>query len=340
MAYSGDPGAIFDWPWFGLTEDVRPRARARLADGAQIALATLVSARGSSPRPVGSRMLIDSEGVPEGYVSGGCVEAAVAGFALEAMAAGAPRLITLGAGSAYVDVRLPCGGAIDLYIEPLAPNDPIVAPWLAAEARREAGLWLADLASGARAFIGPHDAPPSDLHEAAALALTNAMPALRVGAAFFRREEPRLRLIVIGGDPVALALLRIAQSMGVETHLVRDAGPSSGPPGVSYAAEEPGVALPRLGVDCWTAVITTTHDLERDAAAITAALAANALYVGALGSKRRAPERAEALRATGLDDGEIARLRSPIGLEIGAASPFEIALATFADIIAARRGAR
>jgi xanthine dehydrogenase accessory factor len=337
MPDSGDPSEIFDWPWFGLKEDVRPAARAGLAAGAPITLATLVETRGSSPRPLGSRMLIDSQGAPEGYVSGGCVEASVAGFAAAVLETGTPHLVTLGAGSPYVDIRLPCGGSIDLYIERVTPDDPIVTPWLGALAARTPGVWLADVKTNARAFIGPGDGPPSDLQDAFTLAENNPVPAARVGDAFFRRDEPALRLIVVGGDPVALALLKLAEAMDWEAHLVRDAGPAEGPPGVSYAPEDPAIALPKLGVDPWTAVITTTHDLERDAAAIVAALGARALYVGALGSKRRIPERTETLKSMGLADDEIARIRSPIGIDIGATSPYEIALATMADVIAVRR---
>lgn len=335
----GNPTDIFEWPWFGLTEDVRPTARARLSAGRPIALATLVDMRGSSPRPVGSRMLIDANGVPEGYVSGGCVEASVASFALDVLKDGKPRLITLGAGSQYVDIRLPCGGSIDLYIERITPDDPIVTPWLTAMAKREAGVWLADVKTGARAFIAAGDGPPSDLQDAFTLAENNLVPAARMGDAFFRRDEPALRVIVVGGDPVSLALMKLAEAMEIEAHLVRDAGPSEGPPGISYAPEDPAIALPKLGVDPWTAVITTTHDLERDASAIVAALNADALYVGALGSKRRIPERTEALKAMGVSAEKIARIRSPIGIDIGATSPYEIALATMADVIAARRGA-
>ncbi len=333
-----DPADIFDWPWFGLVEDIRPTARAKLAAGRPIALATLVETRGSSPRPLGSRMLIDASGAPEGYVSGGCVEASVASFAQEVIKSGEPRLITLGTGSPYVDIRLPCGGSIDLYIERIAPDDPIVTPWLTAMAERKVGYWLANTKTNARAFVTDLNAAPADLQEAATLA-ANGEPASRYGDAFVRRDEPATRLIVVGGDPVALALLRQAEAMEIETHLVRDAGPSTGPEGASYAAESPATALPRLGVDPYTAVITTTHDLERDSAAITAGLNANALYVGALGSRRRIADRNDALKSMGVSEDKLARIRSPIGVNIGAASPHEIALATLADIVAVRRGA-
>ena len=152
----GNPTDIFEWPWFGLTEDVRPTARARLSAGRPIALATLVDMRGSSPRPVGSRMLIDANGVPEGYVSGGCVEASVASFALDVLKDGKPRLITLGAGSQYVDIRLPCGGSIDLYIERITPDDPdLKIPhmgWNALRLLRDHPL-LAGIASGDHAYF-------------------------------------------------------------------------------------------------------------------------------------------------------------------------------------------
>jgi xanthine dehydrogenase accessory factor len=237
-----------------------------------------------------------------------------------------------------VDIRLPCGGSIDLWIERLTPDDPIVTPWLTAMAERKAGYWLANTKTGARAFVTDLANIPADLKEAAALAAAG-QPAAREGDAFVRRDEPMTRLIVVGGDPVALALLKLAKTMNIEAHLVRDAGPSEGPEGASYAAENPATALPRLGVDPFTAVITTTHDLERDSAAIIAGLNADALYVGALGSRRRVSDRNEALAAMGVSADKLARIRSPIGVNIGASSPYEIALATIADIVAVRRGA-
>jgi xanthine dehydrogenase accessory factor len=106
---------------------------------------------------------------------------------------------------------------------------------------------------------------------------------------------------------------------------------------LAYVDDDPATALRRLGVDRWTAVVSTTHDAGLDEGALAAALRGGALYVGALGSRRRAPERRQRLAELGLDQAEIARVRSPVGLRIGAASPYEIAIAILADIVRVRR---
>ena len=333
-----EPPGLFDWPFFGLADDIRAAAAAEFARGRPVALATLVQVTGGAPRPLGARMLADADGMPAGYVSGGCVEGAAAEWGREVIASGAPRRVVLGAGSPYVDIQLPCGGAIELYIEKVAPDDAIVAPWLDGLTDRRERWWLADLASGARA-ISTEDEPSGPLAPAAALVKDAKGDAVRAGELFARREAPRLRLALIGGDPVALALAQLGAAMGAETMLIRDRGPRSGPPGlaITYVSDDPGAALTRLGVDRWTAVISTTHDLEVDESALAAALAANALYVGALGSRRRAPERLARLRKLGAPEADIARVRSPVGLSIGATSPYEIAVAVLADIVRVRR---
>jgi xanthine dehydrogenase accessory factor len=121
--------------------------------------------------------------------------------------------------------------------------------------------------------------------------------------------------------------------------LIRDRGPAAAPPGlhVHYIDADPAVSLAMLQLDRWTAVVSTTHELEQDEGALAVALSADALYVGALGSRRRLPSRQGGLRALGMTDVQIARVRSPVGLAIGASSPFEIAIAVLADIVRVRR---
>jgi xanthine dehydrogenase accessory factor len=333
-----DIGSQFDWPFFGLAEDVRDAAAAEFRRGRPIALATLVSVVGGAPRPLGSRMLTNADGVPAGYVSGGCVEGAAAEWAKDVIATGRPRRVALGAGSPFVDIQLPCGGAIELFIEKIEPDDPIVGPWLSGLADRRERWWFADLDTGARAVVEDLDGDEPRWNAQRDLARGGA-DAAREGAAFVRREAPRLRLALIGGDPVTLALAQLAGVVGAETILIRDRGPREGPPGLklAYVDDDPATALRRLGVDRWTAVVSTTHDAGLDEGALAAALRGGALYVGALGSRRRAPERRQRLAELGLDQAEIARVRSPVGLRIGAASPYEIAIAILADIVRVRR---
>jgi xanthine dehydrogenase accessory factor len=335
-----DPGTRFDWPLFGLTEDVREAAAGELSRGRPVALATLVGVRGGAPRPLGARMLADADGAPAGYVSGGCVEGAVAEWGREVIASGETRRVWLGAGSPFVDIQLTCGGAIEIYIERVAPDDPLVRPWLSGLTDRADRWWLADLSSGARAVAETLDGPaPRGLESALALAQSCTRDAAREGELFVRREAPRLRLVLVGGDPVALALAQLAGAMGIEAVLIRDRGPAAPPPGLSvhYIDADPAVSLAMLQLDRWTAVVSTTHEVEEDEGALAVALSAGALYVGALGSRRRAPARKAGLRALGMSEAQVARVRSPVGLAIGAASPFEIAIAVLADIVRVRR---
>lgn len=335
-----DPGTRFDWPLFGLTEDIREAAAGEFRRGRPVAVATLVGIRGGAPRPLGARMLSDADGVPAGYVSGGCVEGAVAGWGQEVIASGKPRRIWLGTGSPFVDIQLTCGGGIEVHIERVTPDDPIVRPWLSGLADRAERWWLADLASDARGVAEALDGPaPSGLEDALALARRTTRDAAREEELFVRREAPRLRLVLVGGDPVALALAQLSGSMGMEAVLIRDRGPSAPPPGmhVHYIDADPAVTLAMLQLDRWTAVVSTTHEVEQDEGALAVALSAGALYVGALGSRRRSPARKEGLRALGMTEAQIAQVRSPVGLAIGASTPFEIAIAVLADIVRIRR---
>ena len=143
--------------------------------------------------------------------------------------------------------------------------------------------------------------------------------------------------MVVGGDPTALATADLAVRMGYETHLVRPRGPEAPPPipGATYHRQAPEHALDAVPLDAWTAVAVATHDLEVDEAALVAALASEAGYVGVLGARRRLPERLARLRSLGVDEAALARLHAPIGLDLGGKAPFEIAVAILAEVVAA-----
>ena len=157
------------------------------------------------------------------------------------------------------------------------------------------------------------------------------------GPAIFRRHAPASRLVVVGGDPITLAIARLAVDAGFETALVRPKGPAAPPPlpGVRYFRGEPAEAFETLGLDAWTAVAIATHDIDIDHDALLAVLPSAAGYVGALGSRRRLPERLARLRADGLEEAAIGRLNAPIGLNIGARAPWEVAVSVIAEVIQA-----
>lgn len=160
--------------------------------------------------------------------------------------------------------------------------------------------------------------------------------------AFARRFDPAPRLIVLGSDPTALAIAALGAQSGCETTLVRPKGPIAPPPltGVAYRRDEPAEALASVGLDPWTAVAVATHDAELDHAALMIALPSRAFYVGALGARRRLPDRQIGLRAAGLADSDVARLHAPIGLDIGGKAPWEVAIAVLAEITAERERRR
>ena len=326
-----------DWPEFGLQDDVRPGLQALIEAGEPCALATLFAAEGGSPRGIGTQMLFAAHAV-SGYLSGGCVEADVAIHADAVLADGRPRRLVYGRGGP-ADVRLPCGGRIEVLLERLTPDDPAARKLVRLFRDRVPALWLTD--GAARACLAPDDRPdtlPQALRGAWAAALAGG-PCGAESDAVFRRFDPTQRLVVIGADPPALAMAAMGAQVGFETTLVRPKGPARPPPGhgVAYLRSAPAEALAEVGLDPWTAVAVATHDPELDDPALACALQSTAGYVGVLGSRRRLPERLERLRDLGVGEAKLARLRAPIGLALAGKSPWEIAVSVIGEIIQCAR---
>jgi xanthine dehydrogenase accessory factor len=306
-----------DWPVFGLGDDARPAMRLARAAGETLALATIVALDGGGPRPVGTQMTV-GQSQASGFLSGGCLEGDVVSHAAAVLAEGAPRRLVYGEGSPWPDIRLLCGARIEVQLERIAPDDAATQILLDLMQARVPALWLSD---GTRRACGPADAPPRAWQ-----------------GAFKRPHDPVCRLIVLGSDPTALAIAALGAQAGCETTLVRPRGPTEPPPltGVAYSRSEPAQALDAIGLDPWTAVAVATHDAELDHAALAKALPSAAFYVGALGARRRLPERQAWLAAAGLAEAGIARLHAPIGLDIGGKAPWEVAIAVLAEITAER----
>lgn len=300
----------------GMADDARPALSAALSRG-PAALATIVALGGGGPRPVGAQMVF-GENIISGFLSGGCIEADVEVHARACLKDGRPRRLVYGEGSPWPDIRLLCGARIEILVEKIAPGDPAVTGLLAlAEARRPAH-WISD---------GVHR-------------VCSDMAVLAGPESFGRTYDPIPRLIVLGGDPTALAVASLGAQSGFETHLVRPKGPSTPPPlaGVAYHREGAETALAAIGLDAWTAVAVCGHDLELDHAALLTALPSPAPYVGLLGARRRLPERLARLKASGLTERDFAKLRAPIGLDLGGKAPFEVAVAVIGEIMATRHG--
>jgi xanthine dehydrogenase accessory factor len=321
---------------FGAQSDVRPALQDALARGRCAILGTMHTHEGAAPLGDGAQILFDG-GAAAGFLSGGCVEGDVILQAQAALADGAPRRLIYGRGGPP-DIQLMCGSRIDVLLERIAPDDAAARRLLALTEARQPAIWLTD--GRVRACLAQDeggDGLPPALREALSLATQAPIASGAAGQAVFRRYAPRMRLVVVGGDPITLAIARLALEAGFETALVRPKGPSAPPPlpGVRYFRGEPAEAFDALGLDAWTAVAIATHDIDIDHDALCAVLPSQAGYVGALGSRRRLPDRIARLKAAGQSDADIATLHAPIGLNIGARAPWEVAVSVVAEVIQA-----
>ena len=305
-----------DWPLYGMVDDARPALRAALLAG-PAALATIVALGGGGPRPVGTQMVFGKNGV-SGFLSGGCIEADVEGHALACLEDGALRRLVYGQGSPWPDIRLLCGARIEILVERILPGDAAVATLLRLADDRMPAFWASD--GEMRQCMEEPIAPWK--------------------GAFERAYDPAPRLVVVGGDPTSLAVASLGVQSGFETFLIRPKGPASPPPlpDVTYSRDAVDDALSDLGLDAWTAVAICGHDMDIDHAALLTALPSDAPYVGLLGARRRLGERLERLKAAGLTDRDLAKLRAPIGLDLGGKAPFEVAVAVIGEIVATRHG--
>lgn len=344
--------------------ELLPDLRAWQADAVGIGRATLIRAFHSSPRRPGAVLLAADDGRIAGSVSGGCVEGAVADEVRRARRDGHARVIRYGISDALAwDVGLACGGIIDVLVEPEVRPEAIAAA--DAAARGEAG--------GALLIPLPADAPGDELvpvetgageppppaqlvraPEEAPAALRNAVrAALTDDVASVTRVDDHQwfveafaappRLVVVGAVHAALPLLRYARELGYRTVLVDRR--------TTFASEErttdadevhlawPDDAFATLGLHAGDSVAILSHDAKLDEPAIVGALRAGCRYVGAIGSRKTQAERRDRLLAAGASEPELARLRGPIGLDLGGREPAEVALAVMAEIIADRHGA-
>ena len=318
-----------------------------LAEGRGVAIATVLQTWGSAPQPVGSQLLIDADGNFLGSVSGGCVEAEVVAQASDVIATGAPKELEFGVeDNTAWKVGLACGGVIRVFVEPLVAGSPdgVLHRLLRdVEARREVAL-ITNLGTGARSLAHSSGDLGQDLAPVLqeAFRRDKSMPvAGDDGELFINVFNPTPRLIVVGAVHIAQQLVPMARALGHEV-VVLD-------PRSAFATEErfgdtrivrewPDEALPETGLDARTAVIALAHDPKIDDPALILALASDAFYVGALGSRKTNAKRVERLVQAGVPAADIERIHAPIGLDIGAQGAAEIALSIVAEITAVQRG--
>jgi xanthine dehydrogenase accessory factor len=325
-------------------KDTLSTARRWLDEFEQVALATVVSTWGSSPVPVGGQLAVGPNGQFEGTVSGGCVEVEVITEAADVLIRDQPKLLEFGVTEDVAwRAGLPCGGAISIYIEPLQleRDASYLDKILAALGARASLAVLTTLATGERRLFEPPGPMPAEIASCLHLGESRLLD-LGAGQAFLHVLTPPVRLAVVGATHIGQVLADLATRIGYDVAIIdpRTAFANAERIGVIMALTDwPEISLGALGLDSRTAVVTLTHAAALDDEALSAALRSDCLYIGAVGSKKTHAKRLERLRAAGFSGAELARIRAPVGLAIGAKGPAEIAVSILAEIVKVARGA-
>ncbi|MGI9391455.1 MAG: XdhC family protein [Boseongicola sp.] len=302
--------------------------------GRAVALATVIRTWGSAPRPVGAQLAISADDSFQGSVSGGCVEGAVIVEAQDAIRSGDCRIMEFGVSDETAfEVGLACGGEIEVMVEPIGhgqgPKVEELRDLVAMRAAREPVVWEVNTKTWSRR-LRRRDPGDSELD-----AQFRTDKSRREGAVFQAVHNPPLRLIVVGAVHIAQPLVQMAKLAGYDVVLCdpRDSFASAERfPGETFLDGWPDEALARIGVDARTAVVALCHDPKIDQPALEIALESEAFFIGALGSKRTHAKRVVALTEAGHSAESIKRISGPIGLDIGASSPAEIAVSIIAEM--------
>lgn len=301
-------------------------------NGKRAALATVVQTWGSAPRPVGSQLAVSGDAEIMGSVSGGCVEGAVVAEALEALDDGKCRILEFGVSDddAFA-VGLACGGTIRVLVEPVGQGDgpsiDLLDQIAMARSERRALAVATDTSTWDRRVLTYADRP--DAFDADKSGFDED------GSTYVWLLNPPLRVAIIGGVHIAQPLADMAKLSGYDATIIdpREAFASTARfPGSTLSHAWPDAALEAHGLDHRTAVVTLTHDPKLDDPALQTALGSPVFYIGALGSTRTHGKRVTRLVEAGFSEQEIGRIDAPIGLDIGAKSPAEIAIAVMAEM--------
>ncbi|MCC2970910.1 XdhC family protein [Massilia sp. IC2-476] len=306
--------------------DVLKTCDAWLAAGRRCQLVTVIKTWGSSPRPIGATLAVCEDGSVVGSVSGGCIEDdLIARVRSNGIELARPEIVSYGISADEAHrFGLPCGGTIELAIEPLTP-DSCIRELLARLHEGELVERRVELASGA-----------VTLARAPASAIQRVEDGVLVTI-----HGPRWRLFIIGAGPLSRFLAQVASGMDYRVTVCdpREEYRS----GWSLAGVELVHAMPddlviEARLDARSAVVALTHDPKLDDLALMEALKSDAFYVGAIGSRLNNEKRRERLKLFDLDDAQLARLHGPIGIYIGSKTPSEIAISIMAEMTAVKNG--
>jgi xanthine dehydrogenase accessory factor len=323
-----------------------------LAENRRIALATVVQTWGASPRQAGAKMAVAHDMAMIGSVSGGCVETAVVQEALKSLKDGKPRLLNYGVSDDTAwDVGLSCGGKISIYVEPLDTTWwQHAADLVRQDSAHKTVTILQGDHVGQKILIADDVSPYSTVNGSEQDALVQAAHACKTSGSTQAGDinimvdvyQPRPRLIIVGGAHAAMALKNFAHQLGFRVVLIDPrkafATPERFPDVEMISHKYPDKILPEIGITSETYVAVLTHDPKIDDPALRVTLPSPAPYIGVLSGKRTHEKRLERLTQAGIDPQLFARIHTPIGIEIGAKTPEEIALCVIAEIVAVRNG--
>jgi xanthine dehydrogenase accessory factor len=326
--------------------DVLKAAQSWIDRDGRVALATVVGTWGSAPVPVGGQLVIGQDGRFEGSVSGGCVEGEVIAEAEDIFASGEPKTLTFGvADETAWQVGLPCGGQIKVFVERLEGEGgrQLVDRALHARTSRRGLLVKTTLRDGRRELYERGDERADALVREHLQSGESELVATPEGEIFLHAMVPPARVLIIGATHIGQVLAQLVKLAGYEVIVIdpRTAFAAEARfPGIRLDTEWPQDTIPKIGLDGYAAVVALAHVGHIDDEALKLAMRSDCFYIGALGSMRNHAKRKERLAAAGFTDAEIARIHCPVGINIGAQSPPEIAIAIMAEVVLALRGER
>ncbi len=312
------------------------RALAWHREGGGAVLATVVETWGSAPRRTGAQLVVGADGRMEGSVSGGCVEGVVVLEAQEALATGRHKLLEFGVSDedAFA-VGLACGGTIKVLLEPVGAtlDEAVLAALVLARRERRALAYEVNLRTGRGRLVNAASYPQRMKMDRSGIEAD--------AETFVAVHNPPLRLILVGAVHIAQALVPMARIAGYDPVLIdpRAAfGSARRFPGEVILEDWPDEAIETLGLDARTALVLLTHDPKLDDPALVAGLKGACFYIGALGSRRTHAQRCQRMIEAGFSQDDLARIHGPVGLDIGASDPAEIAVSILAEMTAVLRG--
>jgi xanthine dehydrogenase accessory factor len=340
------------------TERILEVIRQVQAAGQRAALATVVRVRGSAYRREGTRIVVREDGTYECLLSGGCLEPTVAEAARRVIATGEPVVSTYDLEEDSIwGLAIGCSGAVDVRIERLE-DDPLSRAWLEVLDRGESAVLITAIAGASgRVLLGADGDVRGQLSDPMlhASAIDRARERMRgphphagtenIGSAevFYEISAPSPRLVIFGAGQDAVPLARQAWGLGFSVTVVDVREAMLTPdrfPGITRVASHFSRFADTIHLDASSFVVVMNHHLERDRESLSFALASDASYIGLLGPRSRYEKLLAGLEAEGHRPaaGMLARVRSPVGLALGAETPEEIAVSILAEILAIRRG--